>query len=82
MEIDMKKYAKLASFGALAVVFALVGLYAFMAWGSSPTPLGGIDQTQALIAYIGIACPLGAIAAAHLVFYRVLSNYAKEHGNR
>ncbi|MEO6446103.1 MAG: hypothetical protein ABIZ91_02415 [Gemmatimonadaceae bacterium] len=79
MDVDMKKYAGPASFGAMAVAVSLVALYAFMVWVSMPAPHGGIDQVHAVIAYIGIAGPLGAIAAAHVVFYRQLRDYAREH---
>lgn len=80
MDIDMKKYAKPASFGALAVAVGLVAFYAFMVWVSMPALSGGIDSAHAMIAYIGIACPLAAIAAVHVAFYKQLSNYAKEQG--
>lgn len=79
MDIDMKKYAKLGSLGALAVAGGCVALYAFLAWGSSPTPTGGIDSVQAMIAYIGMAVPIGAIIAVHVTYARVLSNYAKDN---
>ena len=82
MEIDMKRYARPASFGALAVALGLVVFYVFMVWVSMPAPLGGIDSAHAVIAYIGIACPLAAIAAVHVAFYKQLSNYAKEQGTR
>lgn len=80
MEIDMKKYAKLASLGALGVAGGCVALYAFLAWGASPTPTGGIDGVHATIAYIGIAVPVLAIAAVHVAYARQLANYAKEQG--
>lgn len=74
----MKKYARLASLGAFGVAGGCVAMYAFLAWGSTPSPTGGIDGVHAMIAYIGIAVPLLAIAAAHLVYARQLANYAKE----
>jgi hypothetical protein len=79
MDIDMKKYGKLASLGALGVAGGCVALYALLAWGVSPSPTGGIDGVHATIAYIGIAVPLLAIAAAHVAFARQLANYAKDH---
>ena len=48
----VKKYAKLGSLGALAVAGGCVALYAFLAWGSSPTPTGGIDSVHAMIAEV------------------------------
>lgn len=79
MDIDMKKYAKLASLGALAVAAACVGLYGLLAWVSTPTPTGGIDSVHATIAYIGIAIPIGAIIAVHVTYSRVLANYARDN---
>jgi hypothetical protein len=79
MDIDMKKYAKLASLGALAVAAGCVGLYGLLAWVSTPSPTGGIDGVHATIAYIGIAIPIGAIIAVHVTYARVLANYAKDN---
>ncbi len=78
----MKKYAKPASIGALLVAGGVVALYALIAWGSTPGPLGGIDGVHATIAYIGAAIPLAAIAAVHVVYARQLARYAKENSNR
>jgi hypothetical protein len=80
VDVDMKKYAKLASLGALGVTAGVVALYALIAWGSTPTPTGGIDGVHATIAYIGAGIPLLAIAVVHVVYSRQLARYAKEHG--
>jgi hypothetical protein len=40
--------------------------------------LGGIDQTQALLSWISLAIPFALIIGAHLVYARVLMNYARE----
>jgi hypothetical protein len=80
VEIDMKKYGKIASLGALAVAGGCVALYALIAWGSTPTPTGGIDSVHATIAYIGAAIPITAIIAVHITYARVLSAYAKKNG--
>jgi len=74
----MKKHAKLASLGALGVAGGVVALFALLAWVSTPSPDGGIDGDHAMIAYIGIAIPLIAIAVVHLVYARQLGRYAKE----
>ncbi|MEO7963293.1 MAG: hypothetical protein ABIT38_05215 [Gemmatimonadaceae bacterium] len=79
MDIDMKKYAKPASFGALLVAGGVVALYALIAWGSTPAKTGGIDGVHALIAYVGAAVPLLAIAAVHVVYARQLAAYAKRN---
>lgn len=79
MDIDMKKYAKLASLGALAVAAGCVGLYALLAWVATPNATGGMDRVHAMISYIGIAVPIGAIVAVHVTYARVLSNYARDN---
>jgi len=81
MDIDMKKHARLASLGAMAVAGALVALYAFVAWGSSPSPTGGMDGVHAAIAYIGAGIPILAIIAVHVAYSRQLAAYAKEHAS-
>ncbi|MFN8571900.1 MAG: hypothetical protein U0132_07570 [Gemmatimonadaceae bacterium] len=80
MEFTMKKFARLAALGALGVAVGSIGLYLVIAIGSSPARLGGIDRTQAIIAWIGAAVPIAAIAAAHLAYARQLFRYAKENG--
>lgn len=74
----MKKYAKLASLGALAVAGGAAALYALIAWGATPTPTGGIDGPHSTIAYIGAAIPVAAIIAVHVTYARVLSAYARK----
>ena len=77
-ELKLKPYAKLAALGALGVCAGVLGLFVFMAFFTRPVPLGGIDQTQSIVAWIGMAIPFSLIIAAHLVYARVLLNYAKE----
>ena len=77
MDIDMKKHAKVASLGALTVAGGCVALFALIAWGSTPSPTGGIDGIHATLAYIGAAIPIAAIVAVHLVYARQLANYGK-----
>jgi uncharacterized membrane protein len=77
-ELKLKPYAKLAALGALGVCGGVLGLFVFMAYFTRSIPLGGIDQTQSLLAWIGMAIPFALIIAAHLVYARVLMNYAKE----
>ena len=77
-ELKLKPYAKLAALGALGVCGGVFGLFVFMAFFTRSVPLGGIDQTQSLLAWIGMAIPFSLIIAAHLVYARVLMKYAKE----
>lgn len=77
-ELKLKPYAKLAAMGALGVCAGSLGLYVLLAFSSRPTPLGGIDQTQAILSWISLAVPFALIIGAHLIYARVLMNYAKE----
>ena len=77
-ELKLKPYAKLAALGALGVCAGVFGLFVFLAFFTRPIPLGGIDQTQAVVAWISLAIPFVLIIAAHLVYAKVLMEYAKE----
>jgi hypothetical protein len=77
-ELKLKPYAKFAALGALGVCAGAAGLYLFLAFFTRAIPLGGIDQTQALLSWISLAIPFALIIGAHLVYARVLMNYARE----
>jgi hypothetical protein len=76
--MKLKPYAKLAAMGALGVCAGALGLYLFIAFFTRSTPLGGIDGTQAILTLISLAIPFALIIGAHLVYARVLLDYAKE----
>lgn len=75
----MKKYARVAALGAFGVAAASTALYLLIAIGSRHTATGGIDQTQAVLVWIGAAIPIGGIVATHVVYALQLFRYAKEH---
>ena len=77
-ELKLKPYAKLAALGALGVCAGVFGLYVLLALVTRPIPLGGIDQTHAVLTWISLAIPFVLIIAAHLVYAKVLMDYAKE----
>lgn len=77
-ELKLKPYARLAAIGALLVSAGAFGLFVFLAFFTRPVPLGGIDQTQSILAVIALAIPFALIIGAHLVYARVLMRYAKE----
>ena len=77
-ELKLKPYARLAAIGALIVSAGAFGLFVFLAFFTRPVPLGGIDQTQSILAVIALAIPFALIIGAHLVYARVLMRYAKE----
>ena len=77
-ELKLKDFARLAAFGAFGVCAGVAGLFLFLAFFTRPVPLGGIDQTQSVVALIALAVPFALIIAAHLVYARVLMKYARE----
>jgi hypothetical protein len=77
-ELKLKPYARVAAMGALGVCAGTLGLFLFLAFFTRSIPLGGIDQTQALLSWISLAIPFSLIIGAHLVYALVLMKYAKE----
>lgn len=78
--MSVRKYAKLAALGAIGVSVGVLGLYALIAFGSRPTPDGGIDTTHATLTWISAAIPAAAIIAAHLAYVKVLLDESKRPG--
>jgi hypothetical protein len=77
-QLKLKPYARLAAAGALAVSGGVAALFLFIAFFTRSIPLGGIDQTQSILSWIGLAVPFTLIIGAHLVYAKVLMDYAKE----
>ena len=77
-ELKLKDFAKIAALGALGVCGGVFAFFVFLAYFTRSVPLGGIDQTQAVLSWISLAVPFSLIIAAHLVYARVLMKYAKE----
>lgn len=75
--MSVRKYAKLAALGAIGVSVGVLGLYALIAFGSRPTPDGGIDTTHATLTWISAAIPALGIIAAHLAYVKVLLDESK-----
>ncbi len=73
----MKRFARPAAFGALAVAAGVVGLYGLIAFVSRPTPRGGMAVGLSALTWIAVAVPVAAIAAAHVVYAVVLFRYAR-----
>jgi hypothetical protein len=74
---SVRKYAKLAALGAVGVGFGVLGLYGLIAFGSRPTPTGGIDGVHATLTWISAAIPALAIIAAHLAYAKILFDESK-----
>ena len=79
MEFTMKKYARLAAFGALGVAAGVMGLYLLIAIGGSHSPGSGVDATHGAVVWIGTAIPVAALIAAHVAYAVQLLRYAKEN---
>ena len=75
--VTVRRFAKLAAFGAVGVSLGVVGLYALIAFGAMPTPTGGIDRTHAVLTWLSAAVPAAAIIAAHLAYVKVLLNESR-----
>lgn len=73
----VRKFARLAALGAVGVSIGVLGLFALIAFGSAPTSTGGIDRTQAVLAWLGAGIPAAAIIAAHLAYVKVLLNESR-----
>jgi hypothetical protein len=71
-QMSVRKYARLAALGAVAVALGVFALYALIAFGSRHTADGGIDTTHATLTWISAAIPVAAIIAAHLAYVKVL----------
>lgn len=70
--MSVRKYARLAAFGAIGVSIGVLALYALIAFGTRHTQTGGIDSTLAVLTWISAAVPAAAIIAAHLAFAKIL----------
>jgi hypothetical protein len=75
--MSVRKYAKLAALGAIGVSVGVLALYALIAFGSRPTPDGGIDTTHATLTWISAGIPALGIIAAHLAYVKVLLDESK-----
>jgi hypothetical protein len=78
MEITLKKFARVAAAGALAVSAGALGLYLLIGFAALPSRTAGIDRTHSALAWISLAVPISLLIAAHLVYARVLLRYASE----
>lgn len=79
-QMSVRKYAKLAAFGAVGVSLGVVALYLVIALGSRHTATSGIDSTEAALTWISAAVPCAAIIAAHLAYVKVLLAESKKAG--
>jgi hypothetical protein len=76
--ITLKKYANLAALGALGVCVGAAGLLLLLWWASWPSPTGGIDRTQAIIAVVVSSMAIVPIIAVHVVYALQLFRYHRQ----
>lgn len=77
MEPSMLRYARVAAFGALGVAAGAIAFFALIANISRHSGTGGMDMTQAAVAWISVGIPILVIAVVHVVYARILLAYAK-----
>lgn len=78
MALTLKRYARMAAYGAYVVGIGAAGLFLLVAYGSRSTAAGGMDATQSWLTWIAVAVPIAAVIAVHVVYARILLRYAQE----
>ena len=71
------KIARLAGFGAFAACAAFAALFALFVAGTWPSSSSGLDDTERLLAWMGVAGVLLALLGVHLVIGRRLLAVAR-----
>lgn len=77
LNFDIRPYARLAAFGALAVSAGAFGLWLLTLFITRPAASGGIDSTHYVLSVMAVGIICAAVIAVHLVFARQLLRYAK-----
>ncbi|HEX6533301.1 MAG TPA: hypothetical protein VF041_01820 [Gemmatimonadaceae bacterium] len=73
--LSVEKLEKLAAFGALGVCAVLAGIWALLVYFTMPRSGavgGGIDMTEAVVAWVAVGLIVLALIAAHIYFARRL----------
>ncbi|HYC51213.1 MAG TPA: hypothetical protein VEB19_08925 [Gemmatimonadaceae bacterium] len=71
------KIAKLAGLGAFGACAGLLALFAFIAFIARPGRLGGIDNTNAIVAWIALGGLFAALIIAHIAIGKQLLKLAR-----
>jgi hypothetical protein len=71
------RIAKLAALGAFGAVGLFVALFALIVYAATPRANGGIDWTQATVAYIAVGLAVLALIAVHVIIARELFAVAR-----
>lgn len=73
----LPKFAKLAGLGAFGACLGLVAAYLGLVFFTRPMTAGGIDSTNATVAWIAIAGVIVFLIAAHVMLGKQLLLLAK-----
>lgn len=71
------RYAKLAGLGAFAAGAGLLALFALLVFLTRPARLGGIDTTNAIVAWIALGGLFVALILVHVMIGKRLLLLAK-----
>jgi hypothetical protein len=71
------RFARLAAFGAFGVCAVLIVIYAYVAWISRHTSLGGMLPSMSAVAWISTALITLALIGVHVYVARQLFYIAK-----
>jgi hypothetical protein len=71
------KFAKLAGLGALGASAGLLALFALLVFLTRPARLGGIDTTNAIVAWISLGGLFVALILVHVLIGKKLLLLAK-----
>lgn len=77
MEPSMLRHARAAALGAFGVAAGAIAFFVLIAFISRHSGTGGMDQTQAAVAWISVGIPILVIVVVHVVYARILLAYAK-----
>jgi hypothetical protein len=73
--MSRENFARLAALGALAVALGLVVVFVLFVYLTRPHG-GGIDHTEAWVAWISVGLVIGLLIVAHVHYARVLFGVA------
>jgi hypothetical protein len=82
MRLSLAKIAKMAGLGAFGACLGLVLVYLALIFFTRPMTGGGIDATNAAVAWIALGGLILALIAAHVVIAKQLLRLGKGAGIR
>ena len=82
IKLSLAKFAKLAGLGALGACLGLLLVYLGLIFFTRPMTGGGIDATNAAVAWIALGGVIVALIVAHVVIAKQLLRLGKGAGIR